>query len=216
LPHEVLLYCILQSSNSLVVSLILYTGACVSKVTAFAKVESKGFGISWIPTTNCWRLVLGSEKRTGGDPYIQEYFSPYEHGSKKVARAAAEARRDELMGQSKFKKYYRYQLNGRRVKRPRSTASVGVTGVVFTKGRRVRNGMDYFSPSMLVYSGSELVERFPLRKFRAQGAFHSAVKSRYILEGRRYVKREVEDLFKMWTNKSDIFNLLTINEIPLA
>ncbi|MFT7562238.1 MAG: hypothetical protein ACI93R_004173, partial [Flavobacteriales bacterium] len=68
------------------------------------------------------------------------------------------------MGQAIFKKYYRYQLNGRRVKRPRSTATVGVTGVIFSKGRRIRNGVDYFSPSMLVYSGSELMGRFPLRK----------------------------------------------------
>ncbi|MFT7562239.1 MAG: hypothetical protein ACI93R_004174 [Flavobacteriales bacterium] len=35
----------------------------MSKETVFAKIESKGFGISWISTTNCWRLVLGSEKK---------------------------------------------------------------------------------------------------------------------------------------------------------
>lgn len=119
-------------------------------------VGDSHFGITWMEGVNCWRLVLGNE-RCSEDPFIQEYFSTNEHGSRSAARIAAEKRRDALMRTRAFSAYYRYKVNGRRVKRPRKTASIGITGLVFSKGLRHRNGVTHVCPALRVYAGGELI-----------------------------------------------------------
>lgn len=48
-------------------------------------VGDSDFGMTWMEGVNCWSLVLGNE-RCSEDPFIQEYFSANEHGTKTAAK----------------------------------------------------------------------------------------------------------------------------------
>ncbi|MFT7561870.1 MAG: hypothetical protein ACI93R_003802 [Flavobacteriales bacterium] len=186
----------------------------MEKVADFAKIKSESFGITWIEVSSCWRLVLGARAGRKSDPYIQEYFSSHKYGSKINAFVATKDRKSVLMNRAEFKKYYHYQLNGRRVRQPRSNASIDVTGVIFSKGRRVRNRIEYF-PAILASSGCKIIGRFPLRKCGVRNAFHSAVQSRFSVEGRRYIEGDVDEKFQKWIIKSDTIRFLKICEIRI-
>lgn len=114
-----------------------------------------------------------------------------------------------------FANYYRYKVNGRRVKSPRKTASIGITGIVFSKGLRHRNGVTHVCPALRVYAGGERISSHPLKSLSAQIAFHAAVKSRFAKEGRAYKKKKTDELFHAWLSKREVKSFLVKNNIPI-
>ncbi|MDQ2077371.1 hypothetical protein [Marinimicrobium sp. ABcell2] len=180
---------------------------------AYPKITDELFGITWIERSKTYRVLLGNEPNED-DPFFRSHFGVKKHGSKEAALLAAKAERDRQLKKPEFKAYFRHQVNGRRVKRPRQSASAGVSGVIFSKGVRDR-GTITVSPTLIVYAGGEVVEPFALKSLSAQRAYHCAVKTRFAQDGRRYRVKEAEALFQTWISKPEVKQFLEQYSIPI-
>lgn len=172
------------------------------------------FGLSWIPSLNCYRLLLGDQGRKDGNPFIMEYYFPAKHGGKRKAAQYARQRRDELLKTPRFEEYFRYRINGRRVPRTRATSSVAFSGVSFVKGLTRRNGKVYVSPRFRVYWSDELLASYSLK---AQGAYHAlreAVYCRAEKEGREVAAQEFEAIYRKWRRNKSVSEFLLLHDIP--
>ncbi|MDQ2077370.1 hypothetical protein [Marinimicrobium sp. ABcell2] len=177
------------------------------------KVTDSRFGISWIESAKTYRLALGN-RNNESDPFFQKYYSVRKHGTKTAALQSAKADRERQLKTPEFKAYFRHQVNGKRVKRPRNPSTVGVTGVVFSRGVRDLPSTSV-NPQLMAFSCGELLAHYPMRMLSAQKAYHYAVKTRYAVERRRYRVKEVEALFQTWISKPEVKQFLEQYSIPV-
>jgi hypothetical protein len=180
------------------------------------KLKTKNFGLCWNKDSKCWRLLLGNEQKKNDEPFLLEHFTVPQYGTKSAAKEAAMERRDKAMNSKAFRAYYHYQVNGRRVRHPRKTSSIGITGLIFRKGQQLRNGTLRTSPSIIVYIGSNIIGHFPLKTLGCQAAFVNAVRCRYEEEKRRFIRKEAEAAAEIWLEKKEIKKFMKENKIPIS
>lgn len=140
---------------------------------------------------------------------ITEYFSIVKYKSVDAAIKAAQKRRNKIFKLPMFK----YQVNGKPVRNPRSNASVGITGICFSLGRQYRNGSESFSPTFAATLNKTLLGKKSLRLYGTRNAFHICVHLRYQAEGRPYNIEDVDKIFYPWFKENqrllaryDIYN----------
>jgi hypothetical protein len=177
------------------------------------RITDPNFGLTFIESSASWKLVLGSH--SVDTPFICEYFSVPKYKSKAAAKRQAQERRSELMRRADFKRYFKHQVDGRRIPTPRADSPVKVTGVIFAKGYTHSSTGTKANPRFVAYGKNVALGSYSLRKLTAEKAFHSAVKTRFAFDGRRYVKKDIDELFIVWLTDKEVLKFVEDYKIPI-